>query len=230
MKKFEIFRFLSCGALTLPLQGFAVECGESLFTPDTAPAVLAARERFDGIVRSFRPDTNVDSILEVSIDGKSVQEVERIVSDGRDGYFSSNQDYHTYPDGFSQGYQSLDGEWKKTIKVTTHNPKGQAIVPYLQIFYEDKLGGVIRLKPNGNSDAPSQLTHLRQPHGTEYFKLDPNGDLSYENEAFKVYAKHGFPKAPNQVKLPEDITYGTPEAEEFLKSCWTVKTHVPLSQ
>ncbi len=228
MKPHEFCKVLLCFLLTLPFQGFAVECGESLFTQDTTPAVKAAKERFDGFVRSFQPDANVDSILEVSIDGKSPLEIERIVSDGQENYFSLDQDYHTYPDGFSQGYKSADGEWKKTIKVTTHNPKGKAIVPYLQIFYEDKFGGVIRLKPNGNSDAPSQLTHLKQAHGTEYFKLDPSGDLSYDNEAFKVYAGKAFPKAPGDVKLPAGVDFGTPAAEDYLKSCWTFKTHVPL--
>jgi hypothetical protein len=231
MKQSNFYRFLSCLLFAIPLQGFCVECGKSLFiTQDTAPNVMSAKERFDRLVRSFKPDANVDTIFEVLIEDKSVEEIEKIVSEGKENYFSLKQQYHTYDDGFSQDYGSLDWEWKKTIKVTTHNPKGQAIVPYLQIFYEDKFGGVIRLKPNGNSDAPNHLTHLKHPHGTQYFKVDPNGDLSFDNEAFKVYAMQAFPKAPNQVRLPEGVKFGTPEAEEFLKNCWTFKTHVPLSE
>jgi hypothetical protein len=230
MKPSHISDFLLCAMLGLPLSGMAVECGESLFTETTAASVAPAKERFDALLASFKPDANVDTILEVAIDGKTVADVERIVSDGQANYFTPDQNFQNSPDGFSQGYRSADGEWKKTIKVTTHNPKGQAIVPYLQIFYEDKFGGVIRLKPHGNSDAPAALTHLKQPHGTEYFKLDPNGDLSYENEAFKVYALKPYPKAPNQVSLPKGVAFGTPAAEDYLKSCWTFKTHVPLAE
>ncbi|MGR9053698.1 MAG: hypothetical protein ACU84J_13720 [Gammaproteobacteria bacterium] len=231
MKVINDYTWLYFTFLTAPLTSFGVECGDTLFTADTAEAVMSAKEKFDASAQSFQTDTNVDSIFEVSLDGKSVSEIEKIISDGRDGYFTlAPSDYHTYADGFSQGYQSADGEWKKTIKVSTHNFKGQAIVPYLQIFYEDKFGGVVRLKPNGSTDAPSTLTHLKQPHGTEYYKLDPNGDLSYDNEAFKVYGKQAYPKSPTQVKLPDGVAFGTPEAEEFLKSCWTFKTHVPLAQ
>lgn len=231
MKPLHFRRFLSCLLFAIPPPGFCVECGESLvITQDTAPNVVSAKERFDDLVRSFKPDANVDTIFEVPIEGKSVDAIEKTISDGKENYFSSREQYHTYNDGFSQDYASLDGEWKKTIKVTTHNPKGQAIVPYLQIFYEDKFGGVIRLKPNGNSDAPGHLTHLKRPHGTQYFKVDPKGDLSFDNEAFKVYAIQAFPRVPNQVRLPEGVKFGTPEAEEFLKNCWTFKTHVPLSE
>ncbi len=199
-------------------------------TQDMPPDVVSAKERFDRLVQSFQADANVDAIFEVPLEGKSVGEIERTISDGKEGYFSSTPQFNTYNDGFSHDYSSADGEWKKTIKVTTHNSKGQAIVPYLQLFYEDKFGGVIRLKPNGNSDAPSHLTHLKRPHGTQYFKLDPAGDLSFGNEAFKVYTMQAFPKTPNQVKLPEGVAFGTPEAEEFLQSCWTFKTHVPLAE
>jgi hypothetical protein len=231
MKPIYFSSVLSSLLLFLPSLGSAVDCSKATLTAqNVAPDIAATKQRFDQMVNTFKPDGNVDSILEVPIQDKSAQDIEKIVSDGKENYFSLKKETHVYNDGFSQDYGSLDGEWKKTVKVTTHNPKGIAIVPYLQIFYEDKMGGVIRLKPNGNSDAPSSLTHLKHAHGTEYFKLDPDGDLSYENEAFKVYGLQAFPKAPNQVPLPQGVTIGTPEAEEFLKSCWTFKTHVPLSE
>jgi len=63
-----------------------------------------------------------------------------------------------------------------------------------------------------------------------YFKVDADGDLAYTNEAFKVDAAKALPKVPDQVRLPEGIKFGTPEAEEFLKQCWTFKTHVPLAE
>lgn len=210
---------------------FAAECGTSLFVDQDTPApVLAARGRFESLARNFVPDTVIDSILEVPIDGKSAEEVDRIITGGRAGYFTAVVTVTPKPltDGFAQDYISTDGLWKKTVKVTTHNPKGAPIIPYLQIFYEDRAGGVIRLKPNGNSDAPKTLTHLKRAHGTKYFKLDPAGDLSYENEAFKVHERQALPKAPTQVKLPGGLTYGTPDAEAFLAQCWTYRTHVPL--
>ncbi|MGR9106152.1 MAG: hypothetical protein ACU843_04385 [Gammaproteobacteria bacterium] len=215
----------------VPITGIAQECAESLFVVDEmSPDLLKAKQRFDEFSHSFQADNNVDAIFEVSLDGRSVDAIEKIVSDGQENYFVANGQARSEKDGFFQAYDSVDGEWKKTIKVTTHNFKGQQIVPYIQIFYEDKFGGVVRLKPYGNSDAPEQLTHLKKPHGTEYYKLDPAGDLSYENEAFKVYAAQALPKSPTQVKFPEGIEFGTPEAEEYLKDCWTFKTHVPLAE
>lgn len=230
MKPSTLSQALLYSALALPIAGMAAECSESLFVDSAAAGVAPAKERFDAWAASFKADSNVDSILEVAIDGKTVADVERIVSDGQANYFVADGNFQSYPDGFSQGYRSADGEWKKTVKVTTHNPKGQGIVPYLQIFYEDKFGGVIRLKPHGNSDAPATLTHLKQPHGTAYFKLDPNGDLSYENEAFKVYGMKPYPKAPNLVSLPKGVVFGSAQAEDYLKACWTFKTHVPLAE
>lgn len=211
---------------------FAAECGPSLFVdPGTPAPVQAARGRFEALAGGFVPDAVIDSVLEVPIDGKSIEEVDRIITGGRAGYFTAVVTVAAKPmtDGFAQDHVSTDGLWKKTVKVTTHNARGTPIVPYLQIFYEDRAGGVIRLKPNGNSDAPKTLTHLRRAHGTKYFKLDPAGDLSYENEAFKIHERQALPKAPTQVKLPSGLTYGTPDAEAFLAQCWTYRTHVPLA-
>ena len=68
-----------------------------------------------------------------------VAEIERIVADGKSNYFVAfviaNNSLSTQADGFSQQYDSIDGEWTKTIKVTTHDFQGQAIAPYIQIFY-----------------------------------------------------------------------------------------------
>ena len=89
---------------------------------------------------------------------------------------------------------------------------------------------MIRLKPFGNTTSPAHLSHLRSAHGTLYFKKDPNGDLSWENEAFKVYQLQPLPKSPKEVKLPEGMEFGSSEAETFLQQCWTNQTHVPLSQ
>lgn len=208
----------------------AAECALSLFAADTVPAIQAARERFDAWVRDFKPGANVDSILEVSIDGKSVPDIEKTVSDGRDHDFTPDPvAFRIHPDGFPERCTSADGEWTRTVKVTTHNFRGQAIVPYLQILYEDRYGGVVRLKLNSSTDAPPALTHLRQPHGAEYFKPDPAGDLSYENEAFKVHNGHAYPKAPDQLHLPDGVASGTPEGEAYLRGCWTFETHVPLN-
>ncbi len=211
---------------------FGVECGNSLFQEGSLTAeVKDAQDRLQSLTRSFKPDNNVDIIFEVPIEDRSVAEIEQIVTDGQSNYFAiAKNSLSTQADGFSQKYDSLDGEWTKTIKVTTHDFKGRAIAPYIQIFYEDKQGGVIRLKPFGNTAAPEHLSHLRSPHGTLYFKQDPNGDLSWENEAFKVYDLQPLPKSPQEVNLPEGIEFGSPEAETFLQQCWTNQTHVPLSQ
>lgn len=207
----------------------ADECGGSLFT--TPPAnVAAAKARFETLARTLPRDSVVDSIFEVALAGKSVAEIDRAISNGQADYFKPSGRLQAQNDGFSQDYDGKDGAWKKTVKVSTHNPKGLAIVPYLQIFYEDRHGGVIRLKPYGNSDAPAALVHLKRAHGTGYFKLDPAGDLSYENEAFKVHDAQALPKSPTQVKLPEGVSYGSAQAEDFLSRCWTYKTHVPLAQ
>lgn len=224
-------RLLACMLLALSSQAFSFECGDSLFiAKDTPPAVLDAKGRFENLTKTFVADSVVDSIFEVTIAGKSPEEVEKIVTAGQPGYFKATQQAQFFMDGFSQEYGAPDRRWKKTVKVTTHSPKGAPIVPYLQIFYEDQFGGVIRLKPNGNSDAPKQLTHLKRAHGTKYYKLNPNGDLSFENEAFKVDEMKALPKSPNQVQLPAGLAYGTPDAEAFLGQCWTYKTHVPLAE
>ena len=228
---------LSCTILSLlSLWGskpaFGVECGNSLFQEDNLAAeVKDAQDRLQSLTRSFKPDTNVDIIFEVPIQGKSVAEIEQIVTDGQSNYFVvANNSLSTQADGFSQQYDSADGEWTKTIKVTTYDFKGRPIIPYIQIFYEDKQGGVIRLKPFGNTAAPANLSHLRSPHGTLYFKKDPNGDLSWDNEAFKVYNLQPLPKSPKEVKLPNGMEFGSSEAESFLQQCWTNQTHVPLSE
>ena len=211
---------------------FGVECGNSLFQEDSlASDVKDAKDRLESLTQSFTPDANVDVIFEVPIEGKSVAEIEQIVTDGKSNYFVvATNSQSTQDDGFSQRYNSADGEWTKTIKVTTHDFQGRPIIPYIQIFYEDKQGGVLRLKPFGNTAAPTHLSHLRSAHGTLYFKKDPNGDLSWENEAFKVYELQPLPKSPKEVKLPEGMEFGSPEAETFLQQCWTNQTHVPLSQ
>ncbi|MDJ0691669.1 MAG: hypothetical protein QNJ41_24595 [Xenococcaceae cyanobacterium MO_188.B32] len=212
-----------------------------MFQEDRLAAdVKDAKDRLESLTRSFKPDANVDIIFEVPIKGKSVAEIEQIVTDGKSNYFVvANNSLSTQADGFSQRYDSTDGEWTKTIKVTTHDFKGRSIIPYIQIFYEDKQGGAIGLKPFGNTAAPTHLSHLRSrlcrgaerpPHGTLYFKKDPNGDLSWENEAFKVYNLQPLPKSPKEVNLPEGMEFGSPEAESFLQQCWTSQTHVPLSE
>lgn len=217
--------------LATPLSSLAAECGNSLFVTTNTPAhVLDAKARFESTALSFRADAQVDTIFEVAIEGKTPDEIERLVSNGQAGYFTASQKPTAQKDGFSQDYLTPDGLWRKTVKVTTHGSKGQAIVPYVQVFYEDQYGGVVRIKPYGNSDAPRVLTHLKRPHGTLYYKLDPAGDLSYENEAFKVYGLQALPKSPTQVKLPEGMKFGSPEAEAFLGRCWTFKTHVPLAE
>lgn len=217
--------------LTAPLASLAAECGDSLFVAANTPAnILNAKARFETMTQALKLDANVDNILEVTTAGKTPDEIDGMVSNGQANYFTASQKPTAQNDGFSQDYPSVDGQWKKTVKVTTHGNKGQAIVPYVQVFYEDKFGGVVRIKPYGNSDAPKLLTHLKRAHGTKYFKLDPTGDLSYENEAFKVYGLEPLPKSPTQVKLPEGMKFGSPEAEAFLGQCWTFKTHVPLAE
>jgi hypothetical protein len=231
MKYTQPTRILLCLLLANPLSGLAADCGESLFIVANTPAhVLIAKARFEASAQTFKADTNVDTIFEVDIAGKTPDEIDLSVANGKAGYFTASLKPTAQNDGFSQDYLSADGQWKKTIKVSTHNAKGQAIVPYVQVFYEDKFGGVVRIKPYGNSDAPKFLTHLKHAHGTKYFKLDPSGDLSYENEAFKVYGLQALPKSPTQVKLPEGMKFGSPEAEAFLGQCWTFKTHVPLAE
>ena len=211
---------------------YGVECGNSLFQEGSLTAeVKDAQARLQSLTRSFKPDNNVDIIFEVPIEDRSVAEIEQIVTDGQSNYFVvANNSLSTQTDGFSQRYDSLDGEWTKTLKVTTQDFKGRSIIPYIQIFYEDKQGGVIRLKPFGNTAAPDHLSHLRSPHGTLYFKKDPNGDLSWENEAFKIHNLQPLPKSPKEVNLPEGMEFGSPEAESFLQQCWTSQTHVPLSE
>lgn len=216
--------------LALPLHAFSqASCPLSMFSTAalTAP-VQTAKARFDTEAQAVVADAKVDSIFKVDLAGKTVDEIERQISGGQAGYFTPTQQTQVQPDGFSMSYLATDNVWKKTVKVTTHNPRGQMIVPYVQIFYEDHQGGVVRLKPYGNSDAPVALVHLKQPHGTKYFKLDPAGDLSYENEAFKVDARYALPKAPTQVEMPAGVTYGTPDGEAYLAQCWTFRTHVPL--
>jgi hypothetical protein len=215
-----------------PLPAFSA-CSDSLFNEQNLPAdVNNAKSQFAQLVKSFKPDDNVDIIFEVPILQKSVQEIENIITDGRTNYFkvTSQNNLSQEADGFSQSYNSVDGEWKKTIKVTTLDPQGRTIVPYIQIFYEDNYGGVVRLKPYGNPNVPTSLSHLRSAHGTLYFKKDPKGDLSWENEAFKVYDLQPLPKSPKEVVLPAGVEFGSPTAEAVLKDCWTFQTHVPLSQ
>ena len=215
------------------LPAFAFECGESLFQSELlSPQTQTAQEQFKNLTDSFNPDANVDIIFEVPIKSKSVAEIEQIITDGQPNYFilAAQNSLKNHPDGFSQRYESLDGEWTKTIKVSTQNFRGQPITPYIQIFYEDLYGGVIRLKPYGNPAAPAHLVHLKAPHGTLYFKQDPNGDLSWENEAFKVYGLQALPKSPGEVDFPPGVELGSPEGEEFLNQCWTFRTHVPLGE
>ena len=218
--------------LAIPESGLGLECGKSLFKKENlSTEVQNAQERLHSLASSFKPDANVDVIFEVAIAGKSVGEIEQIVSDGQSNYFAiAHNSLSTQADGFSQRYHSKDGEWTKTIKVTTHDFKGRSIIPYIQIFYEDLQGGVIKLKPFGNTAAPNHLSHLRSPHGSLYFKKDPNGGISWENEAFKVDNLQPLPKSAKEVRLPEGIEFGSPKAEEFLQQCWTSQTHVPLSQ
>jgi hypothetical protein len=130
--------------------------------------------------------------------------------------------------GTNRGISRLKKIDNNHYKVNTINLQGNTITPYIQIFYEDNNGGVIRIKPYGNTDAPPNLTHLRKAHGTLYFKNDPNGDLSWENEAFKVYGNQPLPKSPKEVKLPDGIVYGSQQAEDFLAQCWTYYTHVSV--
>jgi hypothetical protein len=223
-------RLLAGLLLALPLQAFSqASCPLSMFSAAalTAP-VQTAKTRFDTQAQTFVADTKVDSIFEVDLAGKTVDEIDRQISGGVAGYFTPTQQTQVQTDGFSMDYRSTDNAWKKTVKVTTHNPRGLMIVPYVQVFYEDAQGGVVRLKPYGTSDAPATLVHLKQPHGTKYIKLDPAGDLSYDNEAFKVDARNALPKAPTQVEMPAGVTYGTPAGETYLAQCWTFRTHVPL--
>ncbi|ACK72058.1 hypothetical protein PCC7424_3675 [Gloeothece citriformis PCC 7424] len=209
----------------------AADCGDSLFKEELlTPQFQKVKERFLSLANSFQPDSNVDSIFEVTIEGKSIEDIEKIITDNQSNYFTPAKidGLASLVDGFSQSYDSVDGEWKKTVKVTTINRQGNTITPYIQIFYEDNNGGVIRIKPYGNTDAPPNLTHLRKAHGTLYFKNDPNGDLSWENEAFKVYGNQPIPKSPKDVKLPNGIVYGSQQGEDFLAQCWTYYTHVPV--
>ena len=218
---------------SLPLPAFGFECGESLFPENSlSPQIQTAQEQFEQLTDSFTPDTNVDIIFEVPIESKSVMEIEQIITDGQSNYFivATQDSLENHPDCFSQRYESVDGEWTKTIKVSTQNFKGQPIIPYIQIFYEDQYGGVIRLKPYGNPAAPAHLVHLQAPHGTLYFKQDPDGALSWENEAFKVYGFQALPKSPGAVDFPPGVELGSPEGEAFLNQCWTFRTHVPLSR
>lgn len=223
-------RLASLALMALPLQAFSqASCPLSMFTAkDLTPPIQVAKARFETQAQAVTADAKVDSMFKVDLAGRTVDEIDRIVSGGQAGYFVPTQQSQAQNDGFSMDYRSADGVWKKTVKVTTHNPRGQMIVPYVQIFYEDRQGGVIRLKPHGNSDAPATLVHLKQPHGTKYFKLDPAGDLSYENEAFKVDARQALPKAPTQVEMPSGVAYGSPGGESYLAQCWTFRTHVPL--
>lgn len=227
-------RGLAAALIALPLQAFSqASCPLSMFsTTALTPPVQTAKARFDTQAQAYAsaatPPAKVDSIFAVDLAGRTVDEIDRSISGGQAAYFASTQQTQVQPDGFSMAYRSADGVWTKTVKVTTHNPRGQMIVPYVQVFYEDAKGGVVRLKPYGNSDAPATLVHLKQPHGTKYVKLDPAGDLSYENEAFKVDARQALPKAPTQVEMPAGVTYGTPAGEAYLAQCWTFRTHVPL--
>ena len=226
------YAILSWLSLWLSEPVFGVECSSSLFQNNNLSVeVQNAKNRLHDLTQSFTPDANVDVIFEVPIEDKSVVEIEQIVTDGESNYFVvATNSISIQDDGFSQQYNSADGEWTKTIKVTTQDFRGRLIIPYVQIFYEDQQGGVIRLKPFGNTAAPDHLSHLRSPHGTLYFKKDPNGDLSWENEAFKVYNLQPLPKSPKEVKLPNGVEFGSPAAENFLQQCWVNQTHVPLSQ
>ncbi|GBF81463.1 hypothetical protein [Aphanothece sacrum] len=208
-----------------------ITCDKSLFQESQLSInTKQAKEKFINLADSFHEDSNVDIIFEVPIEKKSPAEIEQRITEGKSNYFILDKNGLTpESDGFSQLYQSTDGEWKKTIKVTTNEANGNSIIPYIQIFYEDNYGGVIRIKPYGNPSAPAFLSHLKMPHGTLYFKQDAQGDLSWSNEAFKVYGLMPLPKAPKEVKLPDGVTFGTPEAESFLQQCWTFKTHVPLA-
>ena len=182
---------------------FGVECGNSLFPEDSLAAeVKDAKNRFQSLTRSFKPDNNVDIIFEVPIEDRSVAEIEQIVTDGKSNYFGvANNSLSNQADGFSQQYDSADGEWTKTIKVTTHDFQGRSIIPYIQIFYEDKQGGVIRLKPFGNTAAPAHLSHLRSAHGTLYFKKDPNGDLN-QNKPLNFYLQRRGYQKPRVDSVP----------------------------
>lgn len=227
----SIRRHLFAAALlALPLQAFSqASCPLSMFAAAAlTPPVQTAKARFDTQAQAWVATTQVDSIFAVDLAGRTVDEIDRSISGGQATYFVPTQQAQVQPDGFSMAYRSADGVWTKTVKVTTHNPRGQMIVPYVQVFYEDTKGGVVRLKPYGNSDAPATLVHLKQPHGTKYVKLNPAGDLSYENEAFKVDARQALPKAPTQVEMPAGVSYGTPSGEAYLAQCWTFRTHVPL--
>ena len=121
---------------------------------------------------------------------------------------------------------SSDGQWTKTEKLTTQNPDGTPCTPYRQVFYENRDGGVVRVKPDGMPDA--RFAHMKKPHACKYVKKDPAGDTSFENEAFKVNGGNPIPKTPAQIEFPPGIQPGTPEAEDYIAKCWRTPSHQPL--
>lgn len=211
-----------------PLAAFAGNsdegyCPELFKCRELSSSELSRLKEYIVFKNNFIIDADVDSILEVDINSKNLKEIENIIADGINNYFT-NEFVSITKDGFKKTYESTDGQWRKTIKITETSYRTKSIrSPLVQIFYEDSYGGVIRLKPEGDSEAPEFLKHLRKPHGAYYIKLiNEWGSLSWENEAFKLYKGQPLPKAPNGVDtLGED-------KEQFLRANWTYKTHIPL--
>jgi hypothetical protein len=156
------------------------------------------------------------SIRNISIENKTFRQIDNEIA-GSGGWIK---------DPKTGKLMSADGQWIKTEKITTKDPlTGQPCTPHRMIFYENKDGGVIRLKPDGKPD--SRYPHMKIPHGCKYVKKDPNGGTGVDNEAFKVNGGNAIPSLPHQIDFPPGIQPNTPESEDYM-TYWRFVSHQPL--
>jgi hypothetical protein len=167
-------------------------------------------------LRKFREGKVGQSIAQVDINGKSFGRIDVELSGGG---------WKPHPTDPTKQI-SADGQWTKTVQHNTAELADGSTRPWRQIFYENADGGVVRLKPDGMPNA--KFDHMRRPHGTKYVKKDPDGDLSFDNEAFKVDGNRAIPKLPSQIEFPPHIKPHTPEAEAYIDELWKTPSHVPL--
>jgi len=125
-----------------------------------------------------------------------------------------------------RGYSVKNLELQGKTFSEIDRPDGTPCTPYRQVFYENRDGGVVRVKPDGMPDA--RFAHMKRPHACKYVKKDPAGGTSFANEAFKVNGGSPIPKTPAQIALPPGVQPGTPEAEDYVAKNWKTPSHQPL--
>jgi hypothetical protein len=114
--------------------------------------------------------------------------------------------------GFSKTEEALPSIQKDGSKV--YYRKDKSIAPNSsdpglarQIFYANRDGGLIRVKPDGDYAPEAKRP---QPHVSRSIRFDANGGIDWPNEAFKL--------GPQGQPLPKSPSLDGPEISEKLKS------------